>query len=140
MLQERISSAGFNYKTFMAVIVLISYETQRWSPSVTLNLIMVGAYPSGTPYGTPFFEQKANIKIGVEVTNTLAYYHIKCVMAIQRSFMMQTLCKNLSRGLFYKTFYGRNLLIFVIRQSVCLWQAFPPQSNICGRNFQKDLQ
>jgi hypothetical protein len=31
----------------------------------------------------------------------------------------------LGGGLFYKTFYGRNLRILVISQSVCLWQAFP---------------
>jgi hypothetical protein len=28
----------------------------------------------------------------------------------------------------YKTFYGCNLQIFIIRQSVCPWQAFPVQS------------
>ncbi len=27
-------------------------------------------------------------------------------------------------GLYYKTFYGGNLQIFVISQSVCPWQAF----------------
>ncbi len=31
------------------------------------------------------------------------------------------------RALYYKTFYGRNLRIFVISQSVCPWQAFPAQ-------------
>ncbi len=30
-----------------------------------------------------------------------------------------------SRGLYYKTFYGRNLQISVIRWSACPWQAFP---------------
>jgi hypothetical protein len=29
-----------------------------------------------------------------------------------------------TRGLYYKTFYGRNLQIFVISYSVCPWQAF----------------
>jgi hypothetical protein len=28
-------------------------------------------------------------------------------------------------GLYYKTFYSRDLQIFVIRWSVCPWQAFP---------------
>jgi hypothetical protein len=31
----------------------------------------------------------------------------------------------------YKTFYGRNLRIFVISYSVCPWQTFPAQSNVC---------
>ncbi len=31
----------------------------------------------------------------------------------------------------YKTFYDRNLRIFVISQSVCQRQAFPAQSNVC---------
>jgi hypothetical protein len=29
----------------------------------------------------------------------------------------------LARGLYYKTFYGRNLQIFAISYSVCPWQA-----------------
>ncbi len=33
-----------------------------------------------------------------------------------------------SRTLYYITFYGCNLLIFVISQNVCPWQAFPAQS------------
>jgi hypothetical protein len=36
------------------------------------------------------------------------------------------------RGLYYKTFYSHNLRIFVISQSVCVWQAFPAMSNVCG--------
>ncbi len=35
-------------------------------------------------------------------------------------------------GLYNKTLYGRNLLIFLISFSVCLGQAFPAQSNVCG--------
>ncbi len=38
-------------------------------------------------------------------------------------------CKKFSNigswGLYYKTFYGRNLQIFVMSYSVCPWQAFP---------------
>ncbi len=30
----------------------------------------------------------------------------------------------------YKTFYVRNLQVFLISQSVCPWQAFPAQSNV----------
>ncbi len=37
-----------------------------------------------------------------------------------------------SRGQYYIFFYGCNLLIFVISQSVCPLQAFPAQSSICG--------
>ncbi len=36
-------------------------------------------------------------------------------------------------GLYYKTYYGRNLRIFVISLSVCPWQAFPAWSNVCGQ-------
>ncbi len=32
-----------------------------------------------------------------------------------------------------KTFYCRNLRIFVISQSVCPWQASPAQSIVCGK-------
>ncbi len=37
-----------------------------------------------------------------------------------------------SWGLCYKTFYGRNLWVFVITSSVCPWQAFPVLNNVCG--------
>ncbi len=33
--------------------------------------------------------------------------------------------------MYYKTFYGRNLRIFVISYIVCPWQAFPVYSNVC---------
>jgi hypothetical protein len=33
--------------------------------------------------------------------------------------------KSLTKGQYYKAFYGRNLRIFVISYSVCPWQAFP---------------
>ncbi len=33
----------------------------------------------------------------------------------------------------YKTLYGRDLLLFLINQSVCLRQVFPAWSNICGQ-------
>ncbi len=36
-----------------------------------------------------------------------------------------------SRGLYYKTFYDRNLPIYVITYSVSAWQAFPALSNVC---------
>ncbi len=53
-----------------------------------------------------------------------------------------------SRGLHYKTFYDRNLRVFIISQSVCLWQAFPalvfvgeerslPQSRAFERYFTR---
>ncbi len=35
-------------------------------------------------------------------------------------------------GQCYKIFFVRNLRIFVISQSVCPWQAFQAQSNVCG--------
>ncbi len=40
--------------------------------------------------------------------------------------------RNPSVGISYKTFYGRNLQIFVISWSACPWQAFPAWSNVCG--------
>ncbi len=34
-------------------------------------------------------------------------------------------------GLYHKTYYGHNLRISVMSQSVCPWQAFPVQSSVC---------
>ncbi len=42
---------------------------------------------------------------------------------------LETIEHLLSMTQFYKTFYGRNLRIFVISQSVCLWQSFQPSLN-----------
>jgi hypothetical protein len=42
-----------------------------------------------------------------------------------KSFQASLLLSNKPRGMYYKTFYGRNLLIFVISKSVCPWWAFP---------------
>ncbi len=36
------------------------------------------------------------------------------------------------RGQCYKAFYGCSVLMFVISSSVCPWQVFPDQSNVCG--------
>jgi hypothetical protein len=35
--------------------------------------------------------------------------------------------------------YVRNLQIFVIRWSVCPWQAFPPYPNVCGQGQSKQI-
>ncbi len=32
----------------------------------------------------------------------------------------------------YKKFYVRNLRVFIMSQSACLWQSFLAQSNVCG--------
>ncbi len=72
----------------------------------------------------------------LNVTNTLAY------CADVHSFRTACSCPtfSLKSALFdtgqpedqpYKTFYGRNLWICVISQSVYPWQAFPAQSNVC---------
>jgi hypothetical protein len=42
-----------------------------------------------------------------------------------------------TRAQCYKTFYGRNLLIFVISYSVCSWQDFSPWSNKHSSLVQK---
>ncbi len=44
-------------------------------------------------------------------------------------------CNIDTRGQCYKTFYVRNLRIFVISQSVCPWQAVPVQSIVCGQGM-----
>jgi hypothetical protein len=36
------------------------------------------------------------------------------------------------RGLYHKAYYGRNLRISEMSQSVCPWQAFPAKSSVCG--------
>jgi hypothetical protein len=40
----------------------------------------------------------------------------------------------------YKTFYSRNLRIFVISQCVCPWQAFPVWSLVCGQGQEPTLE
>ncbi len=42
-------------------------------------------------------------------------------------------------GQCHKNFFVRNLRIFVISQSVCPWQAFPAQSNVCVRGQEPTL-
>jgi hypothetical protein len=37
-----------------------------------------------------------------------------------------------NQGLYYKTFHGRKLRIYVISLSVCPWLAFPALSNVYG--------
>jgi hypothetical protein len=39
-----------------------------------------------------------------------------------------------------KSFYSRNLRIYVISQSFCSWQAFPSLSNVCGRGQDPTLE
>jgi hypothetical protein len=50
-------------------------------------------------------------------------------VSICLGFKQKSICgkerKLLSMDLHYKTFYGRNLQIFVISESVCPWKAFP---------------
>ncbi len=65
-------------------------------------------------------------------TNTLAYYRLHS-LRIRIVFMIQAKGAYPQSGTpqgtpscqSYKTFYGRNLLFFVISWSVCPWQAFP---------------
>ncbi len=47
---------------------------------------------------------------------------------------------NLTKAQFYKTFYVRNFRIFVISWSVCQWQAFTAQSNVCGQSQELILE
>ncbi len=84
-------------------------------------------------------------------SNTLAYYTEKAYYAIKSVTVYDTCLKHGqymryktfyvdifgldvsssyylqydTRGLYFKTFYGRNLQIFIISLSFCLWQAFP---------------
>ncbi len=44
------------------------------------------------------------------------------------------------RSLYYKTFYGRNLRIFIINLCVCLWQAFTAKSNVWGWGQEPTLE
>ncbi len=94
-------------KLFTAVIYSVIQYT---SGTVTSILVL---HFRGRLRVTPQSCHPSNIWLGwkcVTVINALAY----------------------NRGLYNKTFYGRNLQIFVISQSVCLLQAFPAQSNVCG--------
>jgi len=40
----------------------------------------------------------------------------------------------------YKTFFVRNLRIFVISLSVCLWHTLPAYSNVCGQDQEPTLE
>ncbi len=46
--------------------------------------------------------------------------------------VVYTVRKLQNRAQYYKVFYNCNLRIFVISYSVCPWQAFPAQCNVCG--------
>jgi hypothetical protein len=51
--------------------------------------------------------------------NTLAYRVTESITTVK------LFVEYIPRGLYYKTFYGGNLKIFVISENVCPWQAFP---------------
>jgi hypothetical protein len=40
----------------------------------------------------------------------------------------------------YKTFYARNLRMYVKSWRICSWQAFPPLSNVCGYGQEPTLE
>ncbi len=42
-------------------------------------------------------------------------------------------CRENATLCYQEPFYGCNLQMFVISQSVCPWQAFPAQFNVCGQ-------
>ncbi len=50
---------------------------------------------------------------------------------VLKHFILTTNESYKAQGLYYKTFFGRNLRIIMISQSVCIWQAFTAQSNVC---------
>jgi hypothetical protein len=82
-------------------------------------------------------EFHGELRLGREwlaVTNALAYS--AAVLITVKSFIVPAL-RHIHRfsfflitaftkiwGMYYKTSYGRNLRIYVISKSVCLWQAF----------------
>jgi hypothetical protein len=39
-----------------------------------------------------------------------------------------------------KNFFVRNLWIFLISYSVCLWQVLPAYSNVCGQGQEPTLE
>ncbi len=47
-------------------------------------------------------------------------------------FCFDRLCALCSWAQCYKTFYDRNLQLFIISETVCYCQAFPAYSNVCG--------
>jgi len=61
------------------------------------------------------------------INDSWSMFRIYCQGIINIWNMISIFCQNINDtwGLYYKTFYGRNLHIFVISQSVCPWQAFP---------------
>ncbi len=56
--------------------------------------------------------------------NTLAYSASACVTMKRKFYNIDTWSQC------YKPFYDSNLQMFIIRLSICTWQAFPAQSNL----------
>ncbi len=46
----------------------------------------------------------------------------------------------LTRGLYHKTFYGRNLFWTVVSQGVWLYDSLPPLSNICLQGWKPTVR
>ncbi len=72
-------------------------------------LVKAGAYLSGAPLWGRLLASSTNIRLGWKGspgTSTLAYY--------ENYGRKKFYSREVSRGLYYKTFYGRNLRIFVI--------------------------
>ncbi len=90
-------------------------------------------------YPTQNFIRKTNraiIKIVTKKQDTRNYQKVnlpKLQLAQLGFFCRLTLVHLIQCGQSYKTFYGRNLRIFVISQSICPWQAFLAQSNATPR-------
>ncbi len=60
-----------------------------------------------------------------------------CFLSLPITLLYLWNCNKLTRGQCYKTFFVRNLQIFVLSLSVCTWQAFPADSNKHSSLVQK---
>jgi hypothetical protein len=86
---------------------------------------------------TSFFETKGLNNLDCYITLGCNHLQWQTLQLIVLFCKLQRNCGvvNTTPGVWvqcYKTFYGRYLLLLVISYSVCPWQAFPANYNVCG--------
>ena len=112
------------YKTFLPGHECYTQISQRVCPckaKLSGRARGVTAYLSGAPY--------SGLTYRLETLQRPASDKYPNLLGTFVNYGCKKLCKIGSSCKCYKTFYGRNLRMFEISQSVCPSQAFPAQSN-----------
>ncbi len=76
-----------------------------------------------TTYGANYISHGTNKNI---IRSSLKQLSFRGLLLMLTLFKLSSPCKS------YKTFYARNLRMSLISQSVCSWQTFSAQYNVCG--------